>query len=128
MEHRTGARTMTKKIMRYRSMSIISLASLLLVAGGFFWAYGALSAGNAWNGAAGPFILHFNNIQGITAVGGFGNLIAMGILGLLMVILNFFVATALEERDGVLGKIVAGATLVMAILLFLAFAAILNVN
>ena len=41
---------------------------------------------------------------------------------------NFFVALELEARDKVLGKVTAGLTLVMAILLFLGFVAILSVN
>jgi hypothetical protein len=44
------------------------------------------------------------------------------------VIVDFFIALDLEARDNVLGKIVAAVTLIMAVLLFLAFAAIINVN
>ncbi len=104
-------------------VSLIFLASLALAAGGFFWALAALRAS-----ASGPLILHFNDMAGITNIGGFGSLIPMGILGIAIVIVNFFVALSLEERDGVLGKIVAVMTLVMTILLFLAFAAIIKVN
>jgi hypothetical protein len=114
---------MIKKIANHRLVSLLSLASLAFVAGGFFWAYGALT-----NAGAEPLILHFNDMDGITATGDFSNLVLMGILGVCIVIVNFFIAIELEERDGVLGKIVAGVTLVIAILLFLGFAAILNVN
>ena len=67
-------------------------------------------------------------MQGITAIGDFNSLLLIGILGLVIVVINFFIALDLEARDNVLGKIVAAMTLVMAILLFLAFAAIIKVN
>jgi hypothetical protein len=114
---------MIKKIAKYRLVSLLSLASFALVAGGFFWAYGALR-----NSGAGPLILHFNDMTGITALGSFGTLLLMGGIGIVIVVINFFVAIGLEERDRVLGKVTAGMTLVMAILLFFAFAAIIKVN
>ena len=114
---------MIKKISQYRLVSLLSLASLAFSAGGFFWALGALSGS-----MSGPVILHFNDMQGITHVGTFTDIILMGVLGIIVVVIDFFVALDLEARDNVLGKIVAVTTLVMAILLFLSFAAIINVN
>jgi hypothetical protein len=114
---------MIKKISNHRLVSLLSLASLAFAAGGFFWALGALYAG-----ASGPVILHFNDMQGITHIGTFGDIISMGILGIVIVVVDFFIALDLETRDNVLGKIVAVVTLLMAILLFLSFAAIINVN
>jgi hypothetical protein len=110
-------------IKQHRMVSLVFLASLALTAGGFIWALAALHAG-----ASGPLILHFNDMAGITNVGGFESLIPMGILGIAIVIVNFFVALSLEKWDGVLGKIVAAMTFIMAILLFLAFTAIIKVN
>jgi hypothetical protein len=114
---------MIKKIATYRFVSLMSLASFLFVAGGFFWAYAALR-----NVGPQPLILHFNDLDGITSVGSFTDLLLMGILGTAIVIINFFLALELEARDRVLGKIVVSMTLIIAILLFLGFAAILNVN
>ena len=102
---------------------MFSLASFVFVVGGLFWMLGAFT-----DAASGPFILHFNDMNGITATGTFMDLLLMGILGLAIVIMNFFVALELEGRDAVLGKIVATMTLIFAILLFLAFAAIIKVN
>ena len=106
-------------------MSVLSLASLAFAAGGFFWALGALGGSDA---SSGPLILHFNDMQGITSIGRFGDLLWMGALGIAIVIINFFIALDLEVRDNGLGKIIAVTTLVMAILLFLAFAAIIKIN
>jgi len=114
---------MIEKIKKYRLVSLLSLASFAFSAAGFFWALGALG-----NAASGPLILHFNDIAGITSIGSFGDIVLMGILGVAIVVVNFFVALDLETRDAVLGKIVAAMTLIMAILLFLAFAAIIKVN
>ncbi len=120
---------MKTKIARHRLIGILSLLSLLLVCGGFFWAYGALSGEPmVWNGGTGPFILHFNALDGITATGNFSGIALMGILGVVIVILNFFIGMALEERDKTLSRTIVGATLIMAVLLFLSFVAILNVN
>lgn len=114
---------MIKKIVRHRLVSLLSLASLAFAAGGFFWALGALQ-----DISSGPVILHFNDMQGITSIGNVWSIVLMGVLGISIVIMDFFVALELDMRDGVLGKIVATMTLVMAILLFLAFAAIIKVN
>ncbi len=114
---------MIKKIEKYRLVSSLSLASLAFAAGGFFWALGALGGA-----ASGPLVLHFNDLQGITSIGSFGDVLWMGILGIAIIVINFFIALDLEARDNVLGKIVATITLIMAILLFLAFAAIIKVN
>ncbi|HUC01674.1 MAG TPA: hypothetical protein VMA75_02105 [Candidatus Paceibacterota bacterium] len=113
---------MIKKIVKYRTVSLLFLASFAFAASGFFWAWVALAP------SSGPLILHFNDMGGITATGTFATFLLMGILGIAIVIMNFVIALGLEERDRILGKIVAVLTLVMAILLFLAFAAIIKVN
>jgi hypothetical protein len=114
---------MIDQIKKYRLVSLAFLASFAFAAGGFVWAFIALHDSNASG-----ITLHFSDMTGITTVGDLNTLIVMGILGIAIVIVNFFVALSLEERDGVLGKIVAAVTLVMAILLFIAFAAIIKVN
>jgi hypothetical protein len=114
---------MIKKIKQYRIVSLLFLASFAFAAGGAFWAFIALAGAGS-----GPIILHFNDMTGITHVGRYWDIVVMGILGMVIVIVDFFIALDLEARDNVLGKIVAAVTLIMAVLLFLAFAAIINVN
>ena len=65
---------------------------------------------------------------GITAVGSPTNLVFVGFLGTVVVIMNFFIALELEARNRFLGKLVAALTLLFAVLLFIAFAVIINVN
>lgn len=73
-------------------------------------------------------ILHFDNAGGITNIGSIGTLIFMGCLGLLVVVMNFIIALGFDGRDRFLGKWLAAMTLVFAVLLFIAFTAILNAN
>jgi hypothetical protein len=101
----------------------MSLASLAFVLGGAIWCCVVLS-----RTGSGPLILHFNDIDGITTVGGEESLVFMACLGVVIVILNFFIALELEMRDKVLGKIIVAFTLAISVLLFLSFVAILNVN
>ena|SRR6185437_2824310 len=118
---------MMRAIAKHRLTSLIGLASIFLVLGGFFWAYGMIGPG-AGTSLGAPLILHFNDMEGITAVGGFVDVIYMAILGLLMILIDIGAAFALEERDPVLAKVLSAAGLVLAVLLFIAFTVIINVN
>jgi len=114
---------MMKYFMRHREIALMSLAAFLFSAGGTLWCYLSL------RGVANtPLILHFDDLSGITAVGGLRALTAIGILGSLFTVINFFLAVELDLRDRFLGKLIAILTLIFAILLFLAFSAIINVN
>ncbi len=112
-----------KKILRYRTVSAISFFSIILVLGGGIWAIAALAATGS-----GPFIVHFDDLSGITSVGGLAPIIFMGVIGLIVTVMNFFIALELESRDRFLGKLTVAGTLIFAVLLFIAFAAIINVN
>lgn len=112
-----------KNILKYRTVSSLFLLSFLFVLGGALWAYFALAAIGA-----GPFILHFNDMVGITSVGDLTTVIGMGVLGAVVVVMNFFIGMELEGRDQFLGKMMAIGTLIFSILLFIGFVAIINVN
>ncbi len=102
---------------------IFCAAALAFVVGGFAWAFFALRAAGTDS-----LILHFNSVQGITNVGGLGFVAFIAVLALLVVLMNFAVAREFTARDRFFGKFLAVMTLVFAILLFLAFAAIISVN
>lgn len=126
-------RALWKKIVRSKAVSVMSLAALVLALGGALRAYAVLGGASGGSGgtfgtAGTPLILHYNDLLGVTAVGGIGVVAFMGIFGAAAVLLNFFVALELDARDRFLGKLAAAATLVFAALLFIAFAAIMNVN
>jgi hypothetical protein len=113
---------MFKKIRTYKFVSILSGISLLFVLAGMGWAYFALQ------GIATPLILHFDDLRGVTQTGGFATLLAAGIFGLIVVLINSTVALELESRMPFFGKFIAVITLSFAVLLFIGFSAIIGVN
>ena len=110
------------KILKFRIISSIFLASFIMVLGGTLWAYFSL------RGASGPVVIHFNDLTGINLIGGYSDLIMMGIAGLIFIFVNFLITLELEERDRFLGKLAAAATVLLSILIFIALAAIISVN
>jgi hypothetical protein len=104
---------------------VVGLCSLALafVLGGLGWAYFALHQITKT-----PLILHFNDLGGITSVGGFDRLVFVAIFGALISLMNGFIALEFDARGGFLGKFLAVITLFFGVLLFIAFAAIINAN
>lgn len=114
---------MFRKISKHRIVSIQGLLAVAIVLGGFGWSYFALRGI-----PSGPFILHFNDVSGITRVGGTELFSFMGAFGVLVTLMNFFIALELDSRDRFFGKYLAFISLVFAVLLFIAFGAIISVN
>ena len=113
---------MLEKIKKHMLVSCLLMASAAFVLGGFVWALAALQKPSSL------LALHFNDLQGITAVGGMGIVIFGGVFGIVVVLVNSGLALELEERNPFFGTLTAVLTLVFAVLLFIAFAAILSVN
>lgn len=116
-------KTMIKKIINHKAVSAACLGAIAVALGGFCWAFFRL-----WSMRNGPLVLHFNDMKGITEIGGFWDIVSMGALVVTITIVNFFIAIELEERDRFLGKVVAVGSVFFAVLLFIAFAAILSIN
>ena len=113
---------MLEKIKRNKLVSGLIAASAAFILAGFAWAIASFDA------AKGPFILHFNDLAGITSVGGMSIVVFAGAFGIVVVLINGCLAFEFAERNAFFGKLVAVLTLVFAVLLFIAFAAILSVN
>lgn len=113
-----------KKTLRHKTVSALSVAALLFVWGGAVWSRIVLHPVSEQS----PLIVHFNDLEGITSAGTSAILVFVAVLGTAIVLMNFAIALALDERDRFLGKLTAAITLVLAILLFISFAAIINVN
>lgn len=94
----------------------------LFVAGGWFWAWSALS------GIHSPLILHFSDYTGINQIGGMADIHGLGATGAVMIFLNFILARTLRPKEPRWAKLLSGATLFLAVLLFMALAAIISVN
>jgi hypothetical protein len=131
-----------KKFLKQNFVAVCGAAAAAFVLAGFAWAYFALRAAAAGSptGMGTPLILHFNDVNGITSVGGLGAIVFMGLFGLLVVGMDFAIAREFEKRGegGIEGAVaartrffarfLAATTLLFAILLFISFAAIINVN
>ena len=113
---------MLEKIKKHRLVSSSFILSFIFVVSGFFWAW--FSLGRTSN----PVIVHFDDLYGITTATGRSIIVFAGIFGLAMVLINASLAFEFEERNSLFGKLTAILTLVLAVLLFIAFAAILSVN
>jgi len=113
---------MLGKIFKFKLVSAIFAACLALVLGGPIWAYFALRGANT------PLIIHFSDWAGINQTGGLADLLWVGVTGIVIVVVNFFIALELEARDWFWGKLLASATLFFALLIFIGFAAIISVN
>ena len=113
---------MIEQIKKHGLVSGLLAAAAVFIIAGFIWALVSLEK------VIGPLVLHFNDLQGITATGNIGTIIFGGALGVVVVLMNGCLALEFEERNPFLGKLIAVLTLVFAILLFIAFAAILSVN
>ncbi len=113
---------MLHKILKSKLISFLFFASILFVLGALGWAYSALRS------IPGPIVVRFNNASGITELGGFLNLASVAATGIVIVVINFFLALELRERDRFLGTIIAASTLLMSALIFIGFAAIIAVN
>jgi hypothetical protein len=124
---------MIKKLSTHRLITALYTIALAFVIGGCLWACAELGGvtGN-------PLILHFNDLTGITQVGGLATIVFMGVFGALVVLMNFAIALEFADRPGVaanssvhgqfFARFLAVITLAFAVLLFIAFAAIINAN
>lgn len=113
---------MLERFKKHKLVSGLLAASAIFILAGFVWAIAVLGS------TSGPLLLHFNDLQGITAASNVGIIVFMGIFGVVVLFLNGFSALELEERSPFFGKLTAVLTLVFAVLLFIAFAAIISVN
>lgn len=114
---------MIKKILHKNLIEILFGTAAVFVLGGLVWAFFALrEIGGV------PLILHFDDVNGITGGGGLGYLIFMGLLGLLIIGMNFALAREFTGRSRFMSGFLGVATLIFAVLLFIAFAVIINVN
>lgn len=107
---------------KHRLVSGVFIVSFFLTAYASVWAYVALHSSSQ------QLILHFSEDAGITKIGDVGQLVLLGVSGCLLVIVNLILALLLEERVKFLGRLLTGATLFTAILIFIAVSAIISVN
>jgi hypothetical protein len=106
----------------HRFAAGVFLASFFLTVYASAWSYAALGSYPQ------QLILRFNEYSGITKTGGVWEAVLLGLSGSVLVIVNFFLAILLEDRERFLGRLVTGATLFAALLIFITISAIISVN
>lgn len=107
---------------KHRLISGIFAVSFFLTVYASIWSYVALGSSSQ------QLILRFSEYEGITKTGGILDLVLLGCFGCLLVIVNYILALLLEEREHFLGRLLTGATLFTAVLIFIAVSAIISVN
>ncbi len=107
--------------MKYRLVSALCGGALFVVLLGHALVFYYLHS-------AGQLIVVHYTRQGIDQFGSIWQVLSYGIVAWSIIIINFLIALELEERDWLWGKVVAGMTLGLAILLFISFQAIISVN
>lgn len=105
-------------ILFYGSFAVAAL----FAASGWLWSWLALRDIRT------PLILHFSDYTGISQIGGLAEIHGIGATGLTLVGVNFLLAVALRPRSPDWARFLAVATIFLAILLFMAMAAIISVN
>ncbi|MBI5220857.1 MAG: hypothetical protein HY978_03430 [Candidatus Liptonbacteria bacterium] len=113
---------MLNKVIRHPLIGALCALALMVTLGGWMWVYLTL------RGIGQPLILHFNPLVGINQVGNVWNLARIAGLGVTVIVVNYLIALELDERYPFVGKLLASGALVFALLLFVAFAAIIAVN
>jgi hypothetical protein len=110
-----------KLLIKYKWTGISFSVALTFVLTGWIWVWVRLRD-------VSQLTLHFSDYGGINKTGSIWDLHAFGLLGLIMLVLDWLISMALEERDWFLGKLTAFVGLVLGILIFIGFMAIMNVN
>lgn len=111
-----------KKFFRYKWNNISLGISLALVFGGWLWAYLKLRMIEV------PVVILYDSIQGVKMAGEVGEFLKVLVFGLLVVIINFFIAAELEERSRFWARVCSIFTVFLSVLIFIYFAAIVSVN
>ncbi|HTY39699.1 MAG TPA: hypothetical protein VMC43_01235 [Candidatus Paceibacterota bacterium] len=112
------------QLKRHQPVALAIGVSFVLVLAGWIWAYTSL------RGISQPLIIHYNAglDSPVEMKGTIWDIFDIGGFGVLVVVLNGILAVRLDERDWFLGKLIAGSTFVFAVLIFIAFSAIISVN
>jgi len=75
-----------------------------------------------------PLIIHFDSYRGIDIVGGRAEVYAILILGLILILINLFLAEFIYKRERFLSYIFAFASLLISTLILMAISVIISVN
>lgn len=111
-----------KKIAERRGIVLILAVSFILVLSVSAEAYFSL------RNIGTPIVTHWNNYSGIDRIGTSDDLLRMAFFGIIIVAANGALGLVLEPRNKFAAWLVASATLLMSVLHFILFIAIMGVN
>ncbi len=111
-----------KEFFKHKIPNLVLVVSLTLVLGGWAWSYFDLKT------ISDPLVIHYSQGVGIDQVGYAGDLAKVGIFGMVVILINFLIAVELEQKERFLGRLTSGVTLLLGLLIFIYFAAIISVN
>ena len=111
-----------KKFFRYKWNNLSLALGVALVFGGWLWAYLKLRVIEV------PVVILYNSVEGVTRAGEVGEFLKVLMFGLLVILVNFFIAAELEERSRFWARLSSIFTVILSVLIFIYFAAIISVN
>jgi hypothetical protein len=113
---------MRKWLKKHRETAFASGISLLLIVCGWVLAWVKL------RGIKEPLVLHYSTYTGINQIGTLREVRDIAITGLVIWALDTILASALDDREPFLGRLLAFGALAAGVLLFFAFLAIISLN
>jgi len=102
-----------------RVVTVLSLLILFIAAIIFYLTFGSTAA---------PLIIHFSPHQGIDFLGDRLDVAGIWLSGLIIILINLFLANFIYNRERFLAYLFIFAGLLLAILILIAIAVIINVN
>lgn len=96
--------------------------SLGLVIGGWTWAFLVLGDESQ------PLILHFNSLVRINLTGSLNDVLGFVVWSILALLINIALSFRMHRFNSVFGRIIASASILWAVLIFVGIAAIIRVN
>lgn len=111
-----------KKFFKYRINNLSLVFGFVLIFGGWLWAFLKLREVET------PVVILYSNIKGVTRAGEVGEFLKVLVFGLLVILVNFFISAELEERSRFWARLSSFFTVILSVLIFIYFAAIISVN
>ena len=110
------------KFFKYRLNNLSLALGFTLIFGGWLWAYLKLRVIEV------PVVILYNSVEGVARAGDVREFLKVLVFGLLVILVNFFIAAELEERSRFWARLSSLFTVFLSVLIFIYFAAIISVT
>jgi hypothetical protein len=112
-----------KNLIKNKDVFVLNYVAISISLVSFFFVFFNLI--NLFNRS---LVVHFDDINGVTKMGNFTDIILIAVTGIIVTVLNFFISIEVEKKDKFLARIISIVSILFAVLLFIAFTAILTMN